>query len=148
MQEKAPLSGSVNGSPLEHTCILEVESQLHPSHSEVASLHFANNDHIHGDRLHKAGHGGVPGSSTEINNFGVGYSASVVTLPVQYLNKGLVLWVDNWRTSPSLFIYLFEKKTNAYRTVHAEEQEGSPSRKLKTVGRGNQRDVKDELLHV
>lgn len=59
------------------------------------------------------------GSETEkktVGDFGVS-GAVVTTLMEKYLNKGHILYVDNWYTSPDLFMYLHQNKTNACGTV-------------------------------
>lgn len=66
------------------------------------------------------------GSSTEINDSEMGYGASVVlTLLDKYLDKGHVLWVDNWYTSPALFTHLLENETHACGTVR-KNRKGVP----------------------
>lgn len=66
------------------------------------------------------------GSTTEIIDSGianVGKTGNIVlTLINPYLNKGHTLYVDNWYSSPALFSYLFEKKTNACGTVKANRK--------------------------
>ncbi|XP_065302057.1 piggyBac transposable element-derived protein 4-like [Dermacentor albipictus] len=88
------------------------------------------------------------GSSTEINDSEMGYGASVViTLLDKYLGKGHVLWVDNWYTSPALFTYLFEKKTNACGTVR-KNRKGIP-RDEKRLEEGETSEMcNDQLLFV
>ena len=55
---------------------------------------------------------------TKINYKYLGKSAEVVlTLLKSYLGKGHTLFVDNWYTSPTLFSYLYNNKTNACGTV-------------------------------
>lgn len=74
------------------------------------------------------------GHSTNITLLDVlGTSGSVVsTMMAPFLNKGHTLFVDNWYTSPQLFQYLHEKKTNACGTVR-KHRKGLPptARKLK-----------------
>jgi hypothetical protein len=43
--------------------------------------------------------------------------AVVMNLMEPYLDKGHTVFVDNWYTSPSLFISLTERQTNAVGTV-------------------------------
>ncbi|KAK8769938.1 hypothetical protein V5799_013595 [Amblyomma americanum] len=88
------------------------------------------------------------GSSTEIKDSEMGYGASVViTLLDKYLGKGHILWVDNWYTSPALFTYLFEKKTNACGTVR-KNRKGIP-RDEKRLEEGETSEMcNDQLLFV
>ncbi|KAJ8966363.1 hypothetical protein NQ314_003564 [Rhamnusium bicolor] len=60
------------------------------------------------------------GATTDLlpDDFNLGKSGQVVlTLLKKYLNKGHVLYIDNWYTSPSLFLYLHNNQTNATGTV-------------------------------
>jgi hypothetical protein len=65
------------------------------------------------------------GADTDIVLYeGQGISGSVVlTMLKDYLGRGHKLYVDNWYTSPTLFDYLFSKKTNACGTVRANRKE-------------------------
>lgn len=55
---------------------------------------------------------------TKMDDKYLGKSAEVVlTLLKSYLGKGHTLFVDNWYTSPTLFSYLYNNKTNACGTV-------------------------------
>lgn len=55
---------------------------------------------------------------TKMDDKYLGKSAEVVlTLLKSYLGKGHTLFVDNWYTSPTLFNYLYNNKTNVCGTV-------------------------------
>lgn len=55
---------------------------------------------------------------TKMDDKYLGKSAEVVlTLLKSYLGKGHTLFVDNWYTSPTLFNYLYNNKTNVCDTV-------------------------------
>ncbi|XP_068985425.1 piggyBac transposable element-derived protein 4-like isoform X2 [Bombus flavifrons] len=61
---------------------------------------------------------------TKMNEKYLGKSAEVVlTLLNSYLGKGHTLFVDNWYTSPTLFSYLHDNKTNACGTVKPRRRE-------------------------
>lgn len=62
------------------------------------------------------------GKDSEIyNTEDLGISGAIVTtLLTPYLNKGHLLFVDNWYSSPDLFTYLHLNKTNACGTVRGE----------------------------
>ncbi|XP_050509345.1 piggyBac transposable element-derived protein 4-like [Diabrotica virgifera virgifera] len=60
------------------------------------------------------------GATTDLqtNNCNLGKSGDVVlTLLARYLDKGHTLYCDNWYTSPSLFVWLYNRATNACGTV-------------------------------
>lgn len=74
------------------------------------------------------------GKETEINNDnqGLGISGSVVTtLLADYIGKGHTLWCDNWYSSPNLFKFLHEQKTNACGTVRKNRKNMPIFSKLK-----------------
>ncbi|XP_062380314.1 piggyBac transposable element-derived protein 4-like [Sardina pilchardus] len=68
------------------------------------------------------------GSPTDIVNIdGLGVSGSVViSMLGDYLGKGHVLYVDNWYSSPTLFLYLMKRRTGACGTVRANRK-GMPT---------------------
>jgi len=68
------------------------------------------------------------GSATEITNTPeLGISGSIVqTLMKDYLQKGRVLYVDNWYTSIPLFTYLYENNTGACGTIR-KNRKGLPN---------------------
>lgn len=59
------------------------------------------------------------GKSSEIyDNYNLGQSSAVVTTLIEpYLNRGHSLFVDNYYSSPKLFSFLHNRKTNACGTV-------------------------------
>lgn len=88
------------------------------------------------------------GASTEINNSDMGYGASVdLTLLDKYLDKGHILWVDNWYTSPALFTHLLENKTHAGGTVR-RNREGVLSEDKKLQKGETSEMCNDQLLFV
>ncbi|XP_062403805.1 piggyBac transposable element-derived protein 4-like [Sardina pilchardus] len=68
------------------------------------------------------------GTTTDIVNIdGLGVSGSVViSMLGDYLGKGHVLYVDNWYSSPTLFLYLMKRRTGACGTVRANRK-GMPT---------------------
>lgn len=54
----------------------------------------------------------------------------VITLLEPYLGKGHSLYLDKWCTSPALFSYLHENKTNACGTVKINRKNMSPLSKM------------------
>jgi hypothetical protein len=58
------------------------------------------------------------GAVSDIDVSGLGKGADIVsTLLYPYLHKGHTLYVDNWYTSPDLFMWLHDRATNACGTV-------------------------------
>ena len=68
------------------------------------------------------------GAETEMDHIpDLGASGSiVVTLMQQYLNKGHSLFTDNYYTSPTLSLYLHDKKTNSCGTVRQNRKHMPP----------------------
>jgi len=64
-----------------------------------------------------------------INNLGVSGSI-VMTLMKPYLQKGHILYVDNWFTSPKLFLEFYNQSTGAVGTVK-RNRDGMPCLKEK-----------------
>lgn len=76
------------------------------------------------------------GSQTEIDNIvELGVTGSVVTtLMKPYLNKGHTLFTDNYYTSPTLSVYLHERKTNSCGTVRQNRKFMPPLQKKLQTG--------------
>ncbi len=70
-----------------------------------------------------------------INNLGISGSV-VMTLMKPYLRKGHILYVDNWYTSPKLFLELYNQDTGGVGTVK-RNRSGMPCLKQK-LNRGEQ----------
>lgn len=77
------------------------------------------------------------GAKTEIKSFDeeLGKSGNIVyTLMEPYLNKGHILFVDNWYTSPILFARLHADKTNACGTVKGNRKYMPPMKEALKKG--------------
>lgn len=58
------------------------------------------------------------GAKSDIDEVGLGKSGDIVaTLLKSYLNKGHTVYLDNWYSSPQLFLWLHTRTTNACGTV-------------------------------
>ena len=75
------------------------------------------------------------GAGTEIMSGNAEWGKSgdvVVSLLLPYLNRGHTIYLDNWYSSPDLFLWLNEKLTNAVGTVRKNRKTPPPmSEKLK-----------------
>lgn len=69
------------------------------------------------------------GAATEIESGNADWGKSgdvVVSLLLPYLNKGHTIYLDNWYSSPTLFLWLHEKCTNATGTVRKNRKHLPP----------------------
>lgn len=90
------------------------------------------------------------GKTTEINQsnrFGVTGDV-VLTLLQPYLDAGHCLYVDNWYTSPDLFLWLYSRSTNACGTVKKNRKNMPEMAEKLKKGELTFRSTSDKLLAV